>query len=151
MSPSKENKKEPMFNKQEQKVAEELSNSSNIIGKGTILEGNLETFGNIRIEGKVIGNIKTKSKAAFGQSSQVEGSVLAQNAEIAGHISGTVEVTEILVLKPTAVIDGDIITNKLIVESGAAFNGSCKMGVKSKEIKIGKAEGEDKPLLKAQS
>ncbi|MEQ9305598.1 MAG: polymer-forming cytoskeletal protein [Marinoscillum sp.] len=151
MSPSEDKKKKPMFNKQEHKVAEELSNSSNIIGKGTILEGNLETFGNIRIEGKIIGNIKTKSKAAFGQSSQVEGSVLAQNAEIAGHISGTVEVTEILVLKPTAVIDGDIITNKLIVESGATFNGGCKMGVKSKEIKIGKSEGEDKPLLKAQS
>ncbi|MEQ8469980.1 MAG: polymer-forming cytoskeletal protein [Marinoscillum sp.] len=152
MSPSEDKKKKPMFNnKQEHKGAEDLSNSSNIIGKGTILEGNLETFGNIRIEGKVLGNIKTKSKAAFGQSSQVEGSVLAQNAEIAGHISGTVEVTEILVLKPTAVIDGDIITNKLIVESGATFNGGCKMGVKSKEIKIGKSEGEDKPLLKAQS
>ncbi|REE00502.1 bactofilin family protein [Marinoscillum furvescens] len=140
-----------MFNKQEQKVAEELSNSSNIIGKGTIVEGNLETFGNLRIEGKVMGNIKTKSKAAFGSSSQVEGSVLAQNAEVAGHISGTLEVTEVLVLKPTAIIDGDIITNKLIVESGATFNGSCKMGVKSKEIKIGKADGEEKPLLKAQS
>lgn len=139
-----------MFNKQEHKVAEDLSNSSNIIGKGTILEGNLETFGNIRVEGKIVGNIKTKTKAAFGDSSQVEGSVLAQNAEIAGHITGTVEITEVLVLKPTAVIDGDIITNKLIVESGASFNGSCKMGVNSKEIKIGKIEGEEKPLLKAQ-
>lgn len=138
-----------MFNKQEQKVAEELSNSNNIIGKGTILEGSIETFGNIRVEGKIIGDIKTKSKAAFGQSSSVEGSILAQNVEIAGHITGTVEVTEVLVLKPTAVIDGDIITNKLIVESGAVFNGSCKMGVKSKEIKIGKQE--ERPLLKAQS
>lgn len=139
-----------MFNKEEKKVAEDLSNSSNIIGKGTILEGSLETFGNIRIEGKVIGNIKTKSKAAFGNSSQVEGSILAQNAEIAGHITGTVETTEVLVLKATAVVDGDIITNKLIVESGAVFNGSCKMGVKSKEIKIGKPEREEQ-LLKAQS
>lgn len=137
--------------KKEQKVAEELINSTNTIGKGTILEGNLETFGNVRIEGKVIGNIKTKSKAAFGDSSHVEGSVLAQNAEIAGHISGTVEVTEVLVLKPTAVIEGDIITNKLIVESGATFNGGCKMGVKSKEIKIGKPEQEEKSFLKAQS
>lgn len=139
-----------MFNKQDNKVAEDLSNSSNIIGKGTILEGHLETFGNIRIEGKVIGNIKTKSKAAFGNSSQVEGSILAQNAEIAGHVTGTVEITEVLVLKPTAVIDGDIVTNKLIVESGAVFNGSCKMGVKSKEIKIGKPEREEQ-YLKAQS
>lgn len=139
-----------MLNKKDQKEVEELSNSSNIIGKGTILEGNLETFGNVRIEGKIIGNIKTKSKAAFGQSSHVEGNVLAQNAEVAGHISGTVEITELLVLKPTAVIEGDIVTNKLIVESGATFNGSSKMGVKSKEIQIGKKE-EKTPLLKAQS
>lgn len=128
-----------MLNKN-QKEVEELSNSSNIIGKGTIVNGSIETFGNIRVEGKVIGDIKTKSKAAFGHSSQVDGSVLAQNAEVAGHITGTIEVTEQLVLKATASIDGDIITNKLLVESGATFNGKCKMGVKSKEIKIGKPE-----------
>lgn len=128
-----------MLNKNNKEV-EELSNSSNIIGKGTIMTGGVETFGNIRVEGKVIGDIKTKSKAAFGHSSQVDGSVLAQNAEVAGHITGTIEVTELLVLKATAVIDGDIITNKLLVETGAAFNGKCKMGVKSKEIKIGKPE-----------
>ena len=137
-----------MLNKN-QKEVEELSNSSNIIGKGTIVNGSIETFGNIRVEGKVIGDIKTKSKAAFGHSSQVEGSVLAQNAEVAGRITGTIEVTELLVLKSTATIDGDIVTNKLLVESGAAFNGKCKMGVKSKEIKIGK-QGESEPqALKA--
>lgn len=138
-----------MLNKN-QKEVEELSNSSNIIGKGTSVQGNVETFGNIRVEGKVVGDIKTKSKAAFGQSSRVEGSVLAQNAEVAGHISGTIEVTELLVLKPTATIDGDIITNKLLVESGASFNGKCKMGVKSKEIKIGKPEApEERQALEA--
>ncbi|MEQ6168066.1 MULTISPECIES: polymer-forming cytoskeletal protein [unclassified Ekhidna] len=138
-----------MLNKN-QKEVEELSNSSNIIGKGTIVNGSIETFGNIRVEGKVVGDIKTKSKAAFGHSSQVDGSVLAQNAEVAGHITGTIEVTEQLVLKATATIDGDIITNKLLVESGATFNGKCKMGVKSKEIKIGKPEDQEQPqALKA--
>lgn len=140
-----------MFNKQDQREIEEQSNSTNTISKGTIVKGDIESFGNVRIEGKVVGNVKSKSKVAFGSSSQLDGSVLAQNAEIAGHISGTVEVTEVLVLKPTAVVEGDIITNKLIVESGASFNGACKMGVKSKEIKIGKIEEEGKPLLKAQS
>ena len=138
-----------MLNKN-QKEVEELSNSSNIIGKGTIVNGSIETFGNIRVEGKVVGDIKTKSKAAFGHSSQVDGSVLAQNAEVAGHITGTIEITEQLVLKATATIDGDIITNKLLVESGATFNGKCKMGVKSKEIKIGKPEdAEQQKGLKA--
>ncbi len=139
-----------MFNKEEKKVAEDISNSSNIIGKGTTVEGSIETFGNIRVEGKVIGNIKTKSKVALGQSSKVEGNILAQNAEVAGEVSGTIEVTELLLLKSTAIITGDIITNKLIVESGSTFNGGCKMGVTIKEIKIGE-NGEQRSPLKASS
>jgi len=137
-----------MLNKNNKEV-EEMSNSSNIIGKGTIMNGSVETFGNIRVEGKEVGDIKTKSKAAFGHSSQEDGSALTQNAEVAGHITGTIEGTELVVLKATAGIDGDSITNKLLVETGAAFNGKCKMGVKSKEIKIGKPEEEERHALKA--
>lgn len=127
-------------------ASDEVSNS-NIIAKGTTLTGDLETFGNLRIEGKLNGNIKSKSKIACGQSSEVDGSIHAQNAEIAGHVSGTVEITETLLLKASAVIEGDIIVDKLIVESGALFNGTCKMGVKAKEIHI----GQDEPLLQANS
>jgi len=127
-----------MFNNKNQKMnEEELSNSSNIIGKGTTVEGNLESFGNIRVEGRIIGSVKSKSKIALGQSSYVEGDILAQNAEVSGEVNGKVEVSELLILKATAIIKGDIVTNKFIVESGAAFNGSCKMGVANTEIKIG--------------
>jgi len=133
--------------KEDHKVAEEISNSSNIIGKGTKLEGDIETFGNIRIEGKIIGNVKTKSKIALGQSSHVQGNILAQNAEVAGEVKGKIEVTDVLILKPTAVINGDIITNKLIVETGATFNGGCKMGSSTKDIKIGE-NGQAEQALK---
>ena len=140
-----------MFNnKQEIKEVEELSNSSNIIGKGTLLNGDIETYGNIRVEGKIVGNMKTKSKAACGHSSHIEGNLIAQNAEIAGHVTGKVEVSELLILKASAVINGDIITNKLIVESGATFNGGCKMGVTIKEIQIGESAETRSKLLKAE-
>jgi cytoskeletal protein CcmA (bactofilin family) len=128
-------------NKATKKEIEELSNSSTIVGKGSSMEGNIETFGNVRIEGKVIGNIKTKSKVAIGDSARIEGTILAQNAEIAGQVKGLVEVSELLVLKSTAVIHGDIVTNKMVVEAGATFNGVCKMGAIIKEINIGE-EGE---------
>ncbi len=126
-----------MFNKEEKKVAEELSNSSNTIGKGTTIEGNIETYGNLRVDGKVIGNIITKSKLVLGQSSQVEGNILAQNAEVLGEIKGKIEVSDLLTLKSSSVIHGDILTSKLVVETGATFNGGCKMGNVVKEIKIG--------------
>ncbi|MFY0687707.1 MAG: polymer-forming cytoskeletal protein [Cyclobacteriaceae bacterium] len=137
-----------MLNKKDNKEAE-LSNTRNILGKGAILTGNLETYGNILVEGKVIGDIKSKSKVVFGETAVIDGNVLAQNAEVAGHVTGSIEVSEILVLKPSARVDGDIHTNKLIVESGASFNGGCKMGSNTKEIKIGAKE--EPTLLKAQS
>ncbi len=141
-----------MFNKKQEKnqMAQDVTSSSNTVGKGTTINGDIETFGNIRIDGKVIGNIKTKSKLVLGSTSHIEGNVLSQNAEIEGEVKGVVEITELLVLKPSSVIHGDIITNKLIVESGATFNGSCKMGVASKSIKIGEeaANGQATPKFK---
>lgn len=119
----------------EKKAAEEISNSSNVIGKGTTLEGNIETFGNIRIEGRVHGNIKSKSKIALGNSSHVEGNITSQNADIEGTVKGKIEIAEMLVLKASAVVHGDISTGKLVVEPGAVFNGSCKMGAAIKDIK----------------
>lgn len=123
--------------KEQKRVAEEISNSSNVIGKGTVLEGNIETYGNIRIEGKVIGNIKSKSKIALGNSSHVEGNIVAQNADIEGQVKGKLEIGELLVLKATAVVNGDMATGKLVVEPGAVFNGSCRMGAGAKDIKMG--------------
>jgi cytoskeletal protein CcmA (bactofilin family) len=131
-----------MLNSKDQKrSAEENANSSNTIGKGTFLEGNVETYGNIRIEGKVVGNIKSKSKVALGHQSHVQGNILAQNADIEGEVKGKLEISELLVLKATAVINGDIITGKMVVEPGAVFNGSCKMGAVVKDIKIGENNG----------
>lgn len=140
------------FNNRDLKNEEELSNARNIIGKGTTLQGDLETFGNIRLEGKMIGNLKTKSKLIVGHSSEIEGNVVAQNADVEGQINGNIEVSEVLTLKGSAVINGDISTNKLVVETGAVFNGGCKMGVNMKEIKIGDNHKQEEPvILKAQS
>ena len=102
--------------------------TNNIIGEGSELKGNLSTASNIRLEGKVIGNIKSSSKVACGETSTVDGNVIAENAEIAGKITGKVNVTELLILKSSAVIQGDISSKNLIIESGATFNGACNMG-----------------------
>jgi len=127
--------------KEEKRMAEELSNSTNSIGKGTFLEGNIETHGNIRVEGKVTGHVKSKSKVVLGTAAQINGNITALNADIEGEVKGKIEIVELLTLKATAVIHGDIVTGKLVVEPGAVFNGSCKMGTTIKEIKIGENNG----------
>lgn len=121
--------------KEEKKAADEITNSSNVIGRGTVLEGNIETSGNIRIEGRVNGNIKSKAKIALGNSCHVDGNITAQNADVEGTVKGRIEISELLVLKATSTVHGDISTGKLVVEPGAVFNGSCKMGAAVKDIK----------------
>lgn len=108
--------------------AEEISVSNNIIGKGTVITGNIETTANLRIEGKVVGDVRTKAKVAIGESALIQGNVFAQNAEVDGQIEGKIEITDLLLLKATCIIHGDIISNKLAIETGAKFNGECKMG-----------------------
>ena len=102
--------------------------SNNIIGEGTSLIGNLNSSGNIRLEGQVKGDITSSSKVACGETSVVDGNVSADNAEIAGKVTGKVTVSDLLILKSSAKIHGDISTNNLVIESGASFNGSCSMG-----------------------
>lgn len=121
--------------KEEKKAAEEISSSSTVISKGTVLEGNIETLGNVRIDGRIKGNIKSKAKVALGPTSHVDGNISSQNADVEGEVRGKVEISDILVLKSTASVSGDISTGKLVVEPGAVFNGSCKMGASIKDIK----------------
>lgn len=110
--------------------------SNTIIGTGTLIEGNVESSDNLRVEGTLKGTIKTKSKIVLGASAVVEGDVYAKNAEIQGKVKGKIEVTELLILGNGCKVHGDIITNKLEVRDGASFNGDCSMGVKTREIKL---------------
>ncbi len=122
------------------KELEQLGSASTIIARNAVLEGNMETVGNLRIEGKLVGNIRCKAKVAMGDSSLVEGDILSQNAEIAGTVKGNLDISGLLILKPTAIIDGNITAGKIMLETGAVFNGNCKMGATVKEINIGEGK-----------
>lgn len=135
-------------NTKDEAVSPEAMNSNNIVGKGSTFNGNIQTYGNMRVEGKIIGDIISKSKVVVGPSAVIEGSVLANIAEIEGEVTGSVEVTDQLILKPTSVVSGDITAKKLVVESGAKFEGKCRMGdnVPKKKIELG---GANSPVKKA--
>src|SRR5688500_19843863 len=117
-----------LTSKEQKRAADEISTSTNTIGKGTYLEGNIETHGNIRIEGKITGNIKSKSKVALGNGSQVQGNILAVKAEIEGEVKAKMEIIELLVWKSTAGINGEILTGKMEVRQVAVFMEPGKRG-----------------------
>jgi cytoskeletal protein CcmA (bactofilin family) len=102
--------------------------SVNIIGNGTDIIGNIKSNGDLRIDGFIKGNIQATGKVVVGSTGRVEGEINCQNADISGEVKAHVNVTELLSLKANAVVNGDILTNKLAIEPGAVFTGACKMG-----------------------
>ena len=113
------------------------SPSVNLIGAGTNIEGDVKSNGDIRIDGMVRGTVITKGKLVVGNTGNIDGEVQCVNADVSGNIKGKLSVSELLALKSTAKINGDIVTNKLAIEPGANFTGSCSMGAVIKDIKYG--------------
>lgn len=103
------------------------STDVNIIASGTTLTGDLISTGDCRIDGNVKGNIKSKSKVIIGQSGTVEGEIFCQSIEVEGTVNANINVGELLTLKSTAVLIGNIIVGKVAIEPGANFAGNCKM------------------------
>ena len=107
----------------------------NIIGAGTVIEGEVKSNGDIRVDGVIKGSVSSKSKVVVGSTGSIEGDVTCQNADISGSVIGKTTVSEMLFLKANARINGDIQTGKLVVEVGASFTGNCSMGPLIKDIK----------------
>jgi len=116
-----------MMKKSSNKELNDQPNQLNRFVEGTNIKGNIVTDSNIRIDGELIGNLNSKGKLVLGPTGKIEGEVICSNADIEGNFKGTIQVDGVLVLKSTAVFNGNISTHKLAVENGAVFNGNCFM------------------------
>jgi len=126
---------ENIKNKSNQLKSGEGSGSINLIGAGTVIEGDVKAMGDIRVDGTIIGSVSSKSKVVVGSTGQILGDVFCQNADISGSVKGKMTVAEMMFLKATSKINGDIVTGKLVVEVGASFTGNCNMGPMIKDLK----------------
>jgi cytoskeletal protein CcmA (bactofilin family) len=99
----------------------------NLISAGTDITGDVKSSGDIRIDGTLNGNLNTKGKVVIGPTGKVKGEVICKNSEVAGLIEGKIIVGQLLNLKASSKIYGDIATSKLSIEPGAVFSGTCKM------------------------
>ncbi len=101
----------------------------NSLVKGTVVEGNINSESDIRIDGTIKGTLFCKSKVIIGPTGYIQGEIKCQNAVVEGRFEGILQVEHLLNVREKAEINGDVMTNKLIVQSGAVFNVSCKMGL----------------------
>lgn len=104
------------------------SQAINLINEGTVIRGDIEVAGDLRIDGGLVGNIVAKGRLVVGPNGKVDGEISCSNIEISGLIKGKVKVSDMLTMKSTAKIYGDIFAGKISVEPGSLFFGTCSMG-----------------------
>lgn len=109
-----------------------------VVAKGTVIEGKFICSENVRLDGAVNGEVKVDKRLVMGDGSQVNGNIFARDAAIKGRIKGDVSVKEALHLMETAVIEGNITARTMVVEEGARYNGSCKIGESSGQMAAAK-------------
>ena len=99
----------------------------NTFAQDTRIKGNMESKGDIRIDGQLEGTLDCKGRVVVGPDAMVKGTIRCHNAEILGNVEGDVIVADLLSLKNNALIIGNLTMGKFSVEPGARFNGQCKM------------------------
>lgn len=112
---------------------QETSVRNNLIGNGTTIKGELIASGDVRIDGTIIGTMKSTGKVVIGQQGIVEGDIICNSADISGRVKGTIRVDELTSLKSTSRLEVELYTKQLFIEVGAIFTGKCDMSQKVAE------------------
>jgi len=106
----------------------------NTFAQDTKIVGSIESDGDIRVDGVLEGKLYCKGRVVIGAESRIKGPIYAKTAEISGTVEGEITVIDLLTLKATAVIAGDLIMGKFSVEPGARFSGNCRMNGNTKSL-----------------
>ena len=114
-----------MFNKTEQRPAARSGNGAmSFLGAEVTVTGNIGGQGNLHIDGRVDGDVNCVS-LIIGNAGQVNGNIAADDAKIAGSVTGTVS-AKVLTIEASARIIGDLSYDSVSVETGAQVDGRVK-------------------------
>ena len=97
-----------------------------ILGKDASFNGEIETVGGIRIDGRLKGAVKTSGDVIVGEGACIEAKISGRNVLIAGEVRGQVEASGKMELTLTGKLFGNLRATKMYVEEGAVFQGECK-------------------------
>ncbi len=110
------------------------TSAATMIGAGTTLKGDIQSQQDLRIDGTVIGNVRSAAKIIIGQGGVIEGDLESIQCDVNGKVSGNIRCRELLQLRGESVITGNLYAGKLQIEPSATFNGQCHMGANIVEM-----------------
>ena len=108
------------------------------IGKSVVIKGELSASEDLYLDGEVEGSIELREHSLIvGPHGRVRANVHSRDIVVHGKVDGNVSGTERVELKKSAILNGDISTQRIVIEDGAFFKGSIdiqKDAIKPKKI-----------------
>ncbi|MBO8125674.1 MAG: polymer-forming cytoskeletal protein [Firmicutes bacterium] len=108
---------------------DKLDKMGTLIASGVYIEGTLKAKGMLRVDGTVCGEIICDGSMIIGKEGKVEAKVQAANLTIGGELKGDVKVADRLEILPSGRLEGNAVTNVIVIEDGGVFSGSCEMPI----------------------
>jgi len=94
------------------------------IGKSVFIKGELSGSEDLYLDGQVEGSIALKGNSlTVGPNGQLKGGVEAKGVVVQGRLEGNIQASERVELRKTAVVIGDITTQRILIEEGASLKG----------------------------
>lgn len=103
------------------------STITTFIGTDCVFEGKLSTKASVRIDGTVIGDIRTEGVIVLTKTGKVVGTIEAESIIVAGVIEGNMSIRDKVNVEPSGEIYGDIVTSKFVIDEESIFQGNCIM------------------------
>ena len=116
------------------------------IDQGVEFSGKLSSKGSVRIDGRIVGEVKCGQTAIIGQSAHVEAKIEADTAIISGEVRGDINAKKKITLDKNARVTGNLVTPGIVIEEGARLRGQIMIGSEEElaEAKVSEASSASK-------
>lgn len=120
------------------------------ISTESVITGDLKTKSNIKVDGRVNGNVNATGNVHIGPNALVEGAVNGMDVQIAGIVNGNVTAAGGLTLFASAKLNGDVNAASIQAEKGVVYKGNMTIGAEpvKESAKVVKDPSLTKPDLK---
>jgi cytoskeletal protein CcmA (bactofilin family) len=97
-----------------------------VIGRGTVVRGNVRGSGGLEILGRVEGDVTVEGDVLLGESAAVRGNISATQLTISGAVMGDLRGTEAVLVESGARVVGDLLAPRIGIAEGALVRGNVR-------------------------
>lgn len=112
------------------------------LGKDVVFRGNLSFGENVRIDGRIEGDLHSTGTLTVGEHAVIRGNVTAGTLITSGNIDGNVIASEKIKILNPGILIGDICAPSIVIEAGARFHGRSDMGIGDSWVQSRRAANE---------